>query len=288
MSATPPSPQGRLATGIGFREPHYAEIVATRPAVGWFEVHAENYLGGGPRGRHLDELRRDWPVSVHGVGLSLGSAEGIDAAHLARLKALVDRCQPFVVSEHLSWSITDGIYLNDLLPLPYTEEALAVVAANVRRLQDCLGRRVLIENPSRYLRFAASGIPEAEFLAELVRRSGCGLLCDVNNIHVTCANVGGDPLAWLRALPAEAVGEIHLAGYHVNDADGVEILIDDHGSPVADPVWTLFEHAVARFAAAPVLIEWDSNLPDLSVLVAEAGKADRRVAAAEQIHADAA
>jgi uncharacterized protein (UPF0276 family) len=224
----------------------------------------------------LEEVRRDWPVSVHGVGLSLGSAEGIDAVHLVRLRALVDRCQPLLVSEHLSWSINGGVYLNDLLPLPYTEETLAVVAANVGRLQDCLRRRVLIENPSRYLRFVASAIPEEQFLGEMVRRTGCGLLCDVNNIHVTCANVGGDPRQWLQALPVDAVGEIHLAGYHVNDADGVRILIDDHGSSVADPVWTLFEDAAARFPTAPVLIEWDSDLPELSVLVGEAEKADRR------------
>lgn len=221
------------SVGVGFRTPHYRVIVATRPAIGWFEVHPENYLGGGELPAQLQTLRRDWPISLHGVGLSLGSATGLDDRHLGRLADLCQRIEPALVSEHLAWSVTGGVYLNDLLPLPYTEESFAVVASNVARLQDRLRRRVLIENPSSYLRFASSSLGEAEFLAALVARTGCGLLCDVNNIVVSCHNVGGDPLDYLDALPPAAVEEIHLAGHAVNDADGTIILIDDHGSAVA-------------------------------------------------------
>jgi len=273
---TTSSAQPRRGAGIGFRTPHFAEIVATRPRVGFLEVHAENYMAGGPPARQLHALRSDWPISLHGVGLSLGSAEGLSAAHLERLAVLVERTRPLLVSEHLSWSVVGDAYLNDLLPLPYTEESLRLVSENVARAQDRLGRRILIENPSVYLRFEHSAIGEPEFLSELVRRTDCGLLVDVNNIFVSCANVGGDPQAWLAAVPAQAVEEIHLAGHSVNDADGVRILIDDHGSPVPPPVWDLYEDAVRRFPAAPTLIEWDSNLPPLAILLAEAAKADRR------------
>jgi uncharacterized protein (UPF0276 family) len=266
----------RNATGIGFRTPHYADIIASRPAVGFFEVHAENYLCGGPRLRQLESLRADWPISVHGVGLSMGSAEGVDPDHLARFVALVERIDPVLVSEHLAWTVIDGIYLNDLLPLPYTEEALETVSRNVSVVQDRLRRPILIENPSRYLRFAGSTVPEADFLAELAQRTGCGLLCDVNNIHVSCANLGGDPYRWLESLPAAAVGEVHLAGHAVNNVRGSAILIDDHGSRVAPAVWELYDLAVQRFPNAPALIEWDSNLPNLSVLIGEAVTADRR------------
>lgn len=266
--------------GIGFRTPHFDEIVATRPRVGFLEVHAENYMaarrGAGPASRRLMALRCDWPLSIHGVGLSLGSAEGVSSQHLDRLAALVHQTQPLFVSEHLSWSVVGDAYLNDLLPLPYTEESLAVVADNIVRVQDRLQRRILIENPSVYLRFVHSTLDEAEFLGELVRRTGCGLLADVNNIFVSCANVGGDPQAWIASLPADAVCEIHLAGHCVNDADGVPILIDDHGSAVSEPVWALYEIAVRRFPQAVPLIEWDCNLPALPVLLAEASEADRR------------
>jgi uncharacterized protein (UPF0276 family) len=263
-------------TGIGFRAPHFAEIVATRPAVGWFEVHPENYMGGGPALRQLETLRNDWPIGLHGVGLSLGSACGLDPEHVERFAVLVERIEPSVISEHLAWSVTEGKYLNDLLPLPYTEESLAIVAANVSRLQDRLGRQVLIENPSSYLRFVHSTIPEAQFLTELVRRTGCGLLFDVNNVYVTCQNLGGDPRNWIEALPVEAVQELHLAGHCINDADGVRILIDDHGSQVAPAVWELYERSVRCFPGAATLIEWDSDLPSLPVLLAEAAEADRR------------
>jgi uncharacterized protein (UPF0276 family) len=269
--------------GIGLRAPHVGEMLERRPAVAWLEVHAENYMGGGPAVRHLERLRADYPLSVHGVGLSLGSADGLDAGHLERLARLVERLDPALVSEHLSWSVTGGTYLNHLLPLPYTEQALDVVCANMARTQDRLGRRLLVENPSGYLRFRDSTIPEVEFLNELARRTGCGLLCDVNNVHVTCANLGGDAAVWLDALEPSAVEEIHLAGHAVNDADGRPILIDDHGSPVAEPVWALYERALGRFGAVPTLVEWDTDVPPLGVLLAEAGKADARRAKAGDV-----
>jgi uncharacterized protein (UPF0276 family) len=265
----------RARAGIGLRAPHLGAVLATRPAVAWFEVHAENYMGGGPALRVLLDIRRDYPISLHGVGLSLGSAQALDALHLGRLRALVERLEPVLLSEHLAWSVADGVYFNHLLPLPYTNESLDTVVRHVADAQDALGRRLLIENPSSYLRFADSSMSEPEFLAELVRRTGCGLLCDVNNIHVTCSNFGEDPVAYLDALPMAAVEEIHLAGHAENEADGLRILIDDHGSRVADPVWRLYERAATRFEHAPALVEWDTNLPDLGVLLEEAAKADR-------------
>ena len=271
--------------GIGLRAPHVAEISATRPDLGWLEVHAENYMSGAPAVQRLEALRRDYPVSLHGVGLSLGSADGLDAAHLERLRELADRLAPCLVSEHLSWSVSGRAYLNHLLPLPYTEESLVIVAANVTRAQDRLGRRVLLENPSSYLRFTDSSIPEAEFLAELTQRTGCGVLCDVNNLFVSAANVGLEPLAFLDALPVEAVGEIHLAGYAENDADGATVLIDDHGSRVRAGVWALYEAALSRFGPVPTLIEWDTDIPALAVLLDEAASADRRLTAPLYAHA---
>lgn len=264
-----------LPTGIGLRARHLEELPARQPAVGFLEIHAENYLGGGPALRRIERLRADYRFSVHAVGLSLGSAGGLDRAHLARVKALVDRLQPDLVSDHLSWSVTRGTYLNDLLPLPYTEESLAVVCRNVAWLQDSLGRRVLVENPSSYLRFTHSTIGEAEFLAAIVAGTGCGLLCDVNNIHVTCANMRLDAAAYLAALPASAIGEFHLAGHAVNDADGQTILIDDHGSRVAEPVWALLRETLRRVGDRPTLIEWDTDVPGLDTLLDEAAHADR-------------
>jgi uncharacterized protein (UPF0276 family) len=259
--------------GIGLRAPHVAEIVRQRPAVGWLEVHAENYMGGGPAIRELERVREDFPISLHGVGLSLGTAGPLDARHLERLARLVERIEPALVSEHLSWSVAGGIYLNDLLPLPLTEETLAVVARHVDQVQARLGRRILVENPSSYLRFADSTIPEAVFLAEVARRTGCGVLCDVNNIYVSSMNLGFDAVRYLAALPAAAIGEIHLAGHAVNDADGCTILIDDHGAPIANAVWRLYTQALERFGPIPTLVEWDTNLPPLAVLLGEAAEA---------------
>jgi uncharacterized protein (UPF0276 family) len=262
------------ATGVGLRTAHVAEVMATRPAVPWFEVHAENYLGGGAAVRALEAVRRDYPIAIHGVGLSLGSADGLDTRHLARLAALVERLEPILVSEHLSWSVTGGAYLNHLLPLPYTAETLDLLCRHVDRAQAILGRCILVENPASYLRFRASTIPEPELLGELARRTGCGLLCDVSNVHVTCRNLGTDARGYLAALPAGAVGEIHLAGHAENDADGRIVLIDDHGARVAAPVWELYAAALRRFGAVPTLVEWDTNLPPLGVLLDEARHAD--------------
>ena len=265
--------------GIGLRHRHVADFLTAPPDVAWIEVHSETYLAaGGPRLRTLETIRRDFPLSCHGVGLSLGSFDGVDSDHLARLAALYARLQPELVSDHLAWSTTRGTYLNDLLPLPYTEEALDVVRRNVERVQDALKRPILVENPSRYLNFAQSTIPEAEFLVELVRRTGCGLLLDVNNIHVSAHNVGLDPLDYLSAIPAEAVGEIHVAGHTLHDTGCGTLLIDDHGSTVADPVWTLLAEALRRTGPRPVLIEWDTRVPELPVLLAEAARADQRLA----------
>ena len=275
-------------SGIGLRSPHVAEVLASRPAIGWLEVHAENYMGGGPAIRALERVRADYPVSVHGVGLSLGTAGGLDVVHLERLAALADRVRPMLVSEHLSWSSIDGAYLNHLLPLPYTQETLDVVATHVDRIQSRLGRRLLVENPSSYLRFEDSPIAEADFLNALARRTGCGLLCDVNNVYVSCRNLGGDPADYLDRLDPAAVGEIHLAGHAVNDADGQPILIDDHGSRVAEPVWQLYTSAVARFGPVPTLVEWDTDIPSLAVLLDEAATAGALLRQALEAHATAA
>ncbi|MCD6075797.1 MAG: hypothetical protein K0Q70_2680, partial [Rhodospirillales bacterium] len=259
--------------GIGLRGPHLSELLQRRPALDFVEVHAENYMDFGPAFDRLLDVRRNYAVSLHGVGLSLGSAGGIDADHLARFRDLIDRVDPLLVSEHLAWSVVNGVYLNDLLPLPYTEEALDAVAGNVTRAQEALGRRLLVENPSRYLSFVDSTIPEAEFLRELVTRTGCAILCDVNNIFVNAHNVGEEALVYLEKLPREAVHEIHLAGHSVQMIGGRTVLIDDHGSPVCDDVWDLYALAVRCFGAVPCLIERDRNLPPLDDLLAEAGRA---------------
>lgn len=262
------------STGIGLRGPHLAAVAAAPPAVGFLEVHPENYMGGGPAFGALERLRRDRQISLHGVGLSLGSAEGIDHAHLDRLAGLVERLEPALVSEHLSWSITGGVYLNDLLPLPYTEEALELLSGHIDRVQTRLRRQVLVENSSSYLSYQHSTITEPEFLGALAAFTGCGLLCDINNIHVSGRNLGFDGAAYLTALPPAAIGEFHLAGHSINEVGGQEILIDDHGSEVAASVWALYRDALRRFGPQPTLIEWDSRLPALSVLLAEAAKAD--------------
>jgi len=260
------------AVGVGLRLPHMAKIAATRPQIGFLEVHAENYMAETLALDRLLELRRDYPVSLHGVALSLGSAEALDRDHLARLKALIEQVEPVLVSEHLAWSAIGGVYLNDLLPLAYTEASLELFCRHVEEAQEGLGRRLLIENPSSYLRYRLSQIPEAEFMTEIARRTGCGILCDVNNIYVSAFNFGFDPIAYLQALPVEAIGEIHLAGHHA--AEGVDILIDDHGSRVAEPVWQLYAAALRRFGPVLTLIEWDTNLPALDVLLEEARRAE--------------
>ena len=267
--------------GIGLRFQHHREVLAHRPRASWIEVHSENYMSGGAAFACLDALRNDYPISLHGVGLSLGSVDALDRAHLARVRDLVARIDPGLVSEHLSWSTVENTYLADLLPLPLTEEALDVVCRHIDEMQTALGRRILVENPSTYLRFAHSTIPEWEFIAAVAARTGCGILCDVNNIYVSACNHGFDPDRYLAALPAEAIGEIHVAGHATRELPGGRTLrIDDHGSRVCDAVWSLYAHALERFGPRPTLIEWDTNVPSLDVLLDEAAIATQHLCGA--------
>jgi uncharacterized protein (UPF0276 family) len=253
--------------GIGLRSPHVARVRRDRLAIGWLEVHSENYfVDGGPAIAALEAIRADYPISLHGVGLALGSADPLDASHLKRLKTLVARIEPALVSEHLCWGKIDGRHLNDLLPLPFTEEALALACDRVSAVQNALQRPLLIENVSAYLRFEDDAMTEWEFVAAVVRRTGCKLLLDVNNIYVNAVNHGFDSQAYLAAMPADAIAEIHLAGF---DGSG-PCLIDTHGARVAPPVWALYRAAVERFGPKPSLIEWDTDLPALEVLLDEA------------------
>jgi len=277
--------------GIGLRFQHHQAVLDTNPDVAWMEVHTENYMGGGSPLRYLDAIRRDLPVSLHGVGLSLGSAEGLDAAHLERIKKVAERIEPGLMSEHIAWSVVDGSYLADLLPLPMTEEALDTVCRHVDQVQSYLKRSILVENPSTYVTFRHSTIPEWEFMAAVARRTGCGILCDVNNIYVSCQNHGWDASAYLAGLPPSTIGEVHLAGHAVRQlADGKTLRIDDHGSQVIAEVWTLYQQALTLFGPVPTLIEWDNNIPPLETLVAEARRADHLIAltAKEAAHAKAA
>jgi uncharacterized protein len=270
------------SVGVGFKAEHFDAILASRPELGFFEIHAENYMGaGGPPHRRLEAIRALYPLSVHGVGLSIGSPEPLDRAHLARLAKVAERYQPALVSEHLAWSTHEGAFFNDLLPLPYTEETLARVCEHVDILQSALRRRILIENPSTYVAFAETTIGETEFLSEIVRRTGCGLLLDVNNVFVSATNHGFDPYRYLAAFPFAAVGEIHLAGHAVDSDDaGLPLLIDAHDSPVREAVWALYLHAVRRLGPAPTLVEWDNDLPAWPTLLDEARRAERAMAAA--------
>ena len=264
-------PHGRVTgAGIGLRSPHVRQLAVERPSLPWLEVHSENYyVDGGPALAALLRIRADYPLSLHGVGMSLGSTDPLDRTHLAKLARLIERTEPALVSEHLCWSGVAGRALNDLLPLPYTDEALAHVCARVSEVQDFLGRELLVENVSSYLAFAAATIPEWEFVAAVARRTGCKLLCDVNNIYVNAVNHGFDADAYLAALPCEAIAEIHLAGF---DASG-PCLVDTHGAPVAPDVWALYRRAIARFGPIPTLIEWDTDIPPLATLLAEAATA---------------
>ncbi|PXW29468.1 MNIO family bufferin maturase [Paraburkholderia caballeronis] len=272
------APRAPAGVGIGLRHAHYDAFVAgPPPAVAWVEVHSENYFGDGGYDLHvLDIVRRDRAVSLHGVGLGLGSAGPLDATHLARLRRLVERIEPAVVSEHLCWGAVAGGHLHDLLPMPLTRAALDLVCGRVAQMQDALRRPVLIENVSAYVRFRADQYGETAFLAELARRTGCGVLLDVNNLYVNQRNHGEDALAAMAALPADVVGEIHLAGHRVTEA----AVIDDHGSRVAPAVWALYDAALDRFGNVPTLIEWDTDVPPLDVLLDEARIARERMAAA--------
>ena len=269
--------------GIGLRAEHYDTMLATLPEIGWLEVHPENYFGEGGKPLYfLEQLRAHYPLSLHGVGLSAGSTDPLNIEHLDKLKTLIQRFQPALVSEHVSWGSIGGRYLNDLLPLPYTEEALAHFADRVCGIQDCLGRQILVENASSYLEFEHSTIPEWEFVAEVAKRADCGLLLDVNNIYVNSRNHGFDPAVYLQAIPREPVQEIHLAGFTVNTLDAGEILIDTHNQRVCDAVWALYDQAIQRFGRIPTLIEWDTDLPPLQTLLDEARRADTIL---EQHHA---
>lgn len=263
------------AAGLGFKPEHFADIRQLRPDLGFFEVHAENYMGdGGVPHRQLAALRADYGLSLHGVGLSIGGAGPLDAAHLARLRVLVDRYQPESFSEHLAWSSHGAEYLNDLLPLPYTPATLDLVCEHIDRVQEALGRQMLLENPSTYILFEQSSLTETEFLRQVVRRTGCGLLLDVNNVFVSATNHRSDPRAYLADFPLQAVAEIHLGGHAEEALPSGPLLIDAHGSPVADPVWVLYAEVIAAIGPQPTLIEWDNDVPPFATLLAEAARAD--------------
>lgn len=267
--------------GVGLKSRHFLDVLQTRPDVGFFEVHAENFMGdGGPFHHYLGRIRQDYPLSIHGVGLSIGSCDPLDEAHLDRLAQLVARYEPASFSEHLAWSTHGGVFLNDLLPVCYDAPTLARVCSHVDRLQARLKRRVLIENPSTYVEFDASTMSETAFLRELIERTGCGLLLDVTNVHVSCVNHGRDALAFIDELPLDAVGELHIAGFRADsDAAGAPLLIDSHGAAVAEAVWLLHDRVLERLGAMPTLLERDNDVPPLADLLAEAARAERLTAA---------
>jgi uncharacterized protein len=262
--------------GIGLKPQHYQEILRDRPDFGFFEVHAENYMGaGGPPHHYLEAVRKDYPISLHGVALSIGGEHPLNRDHLARLKALLERYQCGLFSEHLAWSTHEDAYLDDLLPVPYTAETLQRVCDHVNETQDFLGRRMLLENPSTYVQFEESTLSEIDFISQIATRTGCGLLFDVNNVFVTCKNHNMDPDSYIDAFPVEHVGEIHLAGHDERrDDTGAPLLIDAHGSPVVNRVWKLYQRAIFRVGPVPTLIERDANVPPLADLLAEASRAE--------------
>lgn len=264
-----------LAAGVGFKPEHADDIFAGPRRVDFFEVHAENYMGdGGPPHHFLQKIRQDYPLSIHGVGLSIGGAAPLDRDHLARLKHLIKIYQPELFSEHLAWSSHDGVFLNDLLPLPYNQISLAHVCTHVSQVQDTIGMPMLLENPSTYIAFGASSMTEIDFLSAVAQQTGCGLLLDVNNVHVSAVNHGFSAAAYIDAFPTERVGEFHLAGFAEDrDSDGERLLIDDHGRPIADSVWDLYRQALTRSCHCPTLIEWDNNVPPFASLVREVERA---------------
>ncbi|MGE0751298.1 MAG: DUF692 domain-containing protein [Variibacter sp.] len=265
-----------VRAGVGLKAEHYRTILEAKPEIGFFEIHAENYMGaGGPPHRYLTGIRERYPISLHGVGLSIGADRPLDDDHLGRLKNLIERYQPGLFSEHLAWSTHDTSFFNDLLPVPYTRETLARVCEHIDEVQEALGRQMLLENPSTYIQFAESTYSEIDFIGEIVRRTGCGLLLDVNNVHVASANQEWDPLRYIDDYPLAHVQEIHLAG-HTSEADEQSrpLLIDTHDRPVDELVWDLFAHAIGRLGPTPTLIEWDAKVPAWSTLQAEADRAD--------------
>ena len=271
-----------LRAGVGLKPEHYAAILADEPDIGWFEIHAENYMGaGGPPHRYLSAIRDRYPLSLHGVGLSIGAERPLDREHLKRLKALNQRYQPGMFSEHLAWSTHETVFFNDLLPLPCNPASVRRVADHIDEVQETVGRRMLLENPSSYLRFVESTMSEVDILAEVARRTGFGLLLDVNNVQVSAVNQQTDAIAYLDAFPVAHVGEIHLAGYAPeDDGKGSPLLIDAHDRPIDPYVWQLYEHTIARTGPVPTLIEWDNDVPEWPVLFAEAARADAVLTAA--------
>jgi uncharacterized protein (UPF0276 family) len=267
VTSTRPVPHG---AGIGLRLPHIAEVLETQPHVGWLEIHPENFLANPHALEILTRLSEIRPISVHSVGISVGTASGIDRLHLSRIGELVDRIDPVFISGHLAWSTRDGEYLNDLLPLPFNKEALALVATHVNEVQDTLGRPYLVENPASYVGYRTTTMSESEFLSELVLRTGCRLLCDVSNVYVSAHNMDYDPYQYIDSLPADAISQLHLGGYTAEE----ELLIDTHGAAIADPSWELYKYTVRRIGPRPTLIEWDNDIPPLETLVAEAAKAE--------------
>lgn len=287
MFAFPHRPIPARAAGIGIKPQHYKQAIGDALGLDFFEVHAENFFGdGGPPHRWLTAFRNDFPITIHGVSLSIGGRDALDKEHLARLKRLVTRYQPAIVSEHLAWSADSGVYFNDLLAPPLSETALARVAGHVDETQDYLGRRILIENPSSYLPAAPGSMPEPEFLRRLVKQTGCGLLFDINNVYVSAVNLGIDAAGYVDTVSAEDVGEIHLAGCAAETFGGLDLRIDDHGSAVRREVWALYERFIARAGSRPTLIEWDTDAPSFETLAGEALKARAAMArAAEAVDA---
>ncbi|MEM6905593.1 MAG: DUF692 domain-containing protein [Pseudomonadota bacterium] len=272
--------------GLPFKHSHFPEIVAAGGGTGWFEVHAENYMGyGGPPHRMLEEVRSLRPLSIHGVGLSIGGEGRLDRHHLARLRRLIDRFQPASFSEHLAWSTHEGVYFNDLLPLPYNAETVARVASHIDETQEALGRRMLLENPSSYTEMTGSTMAEIDFLTEIARRTGCGLLLDVNNVYISANNQGFAPDTYLAAFPVHLVGEVHLAGHATEiEANGGRLLIDSHDRRVDEAVWSLFEQLLGMTGPLPTLVEWDSDIPEFTVLQDEAAIADRALSRVDPAH----
>lgn len=269
--------RGPNAAGIGLRLPHLAEVVTTRPAIACLEVHPESFLANPHATELLTDLARHYPISIHTVGISIGSADGIDRAHLRRLRAFIDAIDPVLVSGHLAWSTNQGEYLNDLLPLPYDDEALNAVTAHLDEVQDGLGRPYVIENPSTYVAFAASTMTEVEFLNELVRRTGCELLCDVSNIYLSAHNMAYDPYRFVDCLPATAITELHLGGFTPEEDEatpGGTLLVDTHASTITQPVWDLYRYALRRFGRKLTIVEWDNDIPPLTTLLGEAARAE--------------
>ena len=273
VAAFPPQIPSRA--GVGFKGEHAETVFGDRPDIGWFEVHPENYMvAGGPRLALLEELRNAYPLSLHGVGLSLGGAERLDVDHLIALLALVDRFQPGLVSEHIAWSTHSGIWFADLLPPSLSRAGLDCLCDNIDEMQEALGRPILIENPASYLILPDCEMDELAFIVEAARRTGCGLLVDVNNIHVSAVNTGIDAEAYVDAVPDGLIGEIHLAGFSVDDAGTERLLIDSHGAAVDDAVWRLYARLIERVGARPTLVEWDKDIPDWELLHAEAMEAE--------------